>query len=107
MPLVYPAYCRKCDRITGHRRKYGFGMKTECQRCHDVKPVPWKRWVAGALFFSFTFFVAFYILYVSLSVLWPLFEMPFIDYDTGQFTFAVLLIPGFWAYAWVTGKVIK
>ena len=59
------------------------------------------------VFLMAAFGFAFYILYVSFSVLWPLFEMPFIDYDTGQFTFAVLLIPGFWAYAWVTGKVIK
>ena len=59
------------------------------------------------MFFAFAFSVAFYMLYGSLSVLWPLFMMPFIDYDTGQFTFAILIVPGYWAYAWVTGKVIK
>jgi hypothetical protein len=107
MTLVYPAYCRKCDRITGHRRNYGFGLKTECQRCHEVKPVPIKRWIAGTLFFAFAFSLGFYVLWSSLSVLWPLFEMPFIDYATGEVTFGLLLIPGLWAYAWVTGKVIK
>ncbi len=107
MPIIYPAYCRHCDRITGHRRNYGFGMKTECQRCHDVKPVPIKRWIAGMLFFLFAFGVAFYILYVSISVLWPLFEMPFIDYGTAEVTFGFLLVPGFLAYSWITGKVIK
>lgn len=107
MTLVYPAYCRKCDRVTGHRRNYGFGLKTECQRCHEVKPVPLKRWLAGMLFFAFAFSVAFYVLYSSLSVLWPLFQMPFIDYDSGVFAFAVLAIPGYWAFAWVVGKILK
>jgi hypothetical protein len=51
--------------------------------------------------------MAFYMLYVSLSVIWPLFLMPFIDYDTGVFTFVVLLIPGYIAFAWLTGKLIK
>jgi membrane protein YdbS with pleckstrin-like domain len=105
MPMIYPAYCRHCDRITGHRRK--FGMKTECQRCHDIKPVPIARWLAGTLFFMFAFGIAAYMLYASLSVLWPLFAMPFIDYETAEVTFGLLLIPGFVAYAWVTGKVIR
>jgi hypothetical protein len=107
MTFIYPAYCRRCDRITGHRRNYGLGMKTECQRCHDVKPVPIKRWIAGMLFVTFAFCVAFYVLYASLSVLWPLFAMPFIDYDTMQATFGLMLIPGYVAYAWLTGKLIK
>jgi hypothetical protein len=107
MTLVYPAYCRNCDRITGHRRNWGFGLKTECQRCHEVKPVPVKRWAAGTLFLAFTFSIAFYVLYSSLSVLWPLFLMPFIDYDTGVATFVIGMIPGYLAFAWIVGKVIK
>ena len=107
MTLIYPAYCRVCDRITGHRRNYGFGLKTVCQRCHTVKPVPVKRWLAGMLFFAFAFGVVLYMLYASLSVLWPLFLMPFIDYDTGAFTFGMLLIPGYVACSWVIGKIIK
>jgi hypothetical protein len=105
MPMIYPAYCRHCDRITGHRRI--FGMKTQCQRCHDIKPVPIMRWTAGTLFFLFAFGVAFYMLYASLSVLWPLFMMPFIDYETAEITFAILLVPGYIAYAWITGKTIR
>jgi hypothetical protein len=105
MPMIYPAYCRHCDRITGHRRI--FGMKTECQRCHDVKPVPIFRWFAGTLFFLFAFFIAGYMIWASLSVLWPLFLMPFIDYETGEVTVALLMIPAYFAFSWVTGRVIK
>lgn len=46
-------------------------------------------------------------LYASLSVLWPLFMMPFIDYETAEITFAILLVPGYIAYAWITGKTIR
>jgi hypothetical protein len=65
------------------------------------------RWIAGTLFFIFAFGIAFYLLYASLSVLWPLFEMPFIDPETGEITFAFLLIPGYLVYAWITGRVIR
>ena len=56
---------------------------------------------------AFAFSVAAYVLYSSLSVLWPLFLMPFIDYDTGVATFVIVLIPGYLAFAWIVGKVIK
>jgi hypothetical protein len=82
-------------------------MKTECQRCHDIKPVPIFRWFAGTLFFLFAFGIGFYLLYSSLSVLWPLIEMPFKDYDTGAVTFGLLLVPAYVAYAWVVGRVIR
>jgi hypothetical protein len=82
-------------------------MKTKCQKCGDLKPVPLFRWLAGTMFFLTAFGFAFYLLYSSLSVLWPLFMMPFIDYDTGVATFALLIIPGYLAYAWVVGKLIK
>ena len=65
------------------------------------------RWLAGTLFFLFAFGIAGYLLWSSLSVLWPLFEMPFKDYETGEVTFGLLMIPGYWAYAWVVGKVIR
>jgi hypothetical protein len=63
--------------------------------------------MAGTLFFIFAFGIAFYLLYSSLSVLWPLFMMPFIDYETGEITFALLLIPGYLGYAWIIGRAIR
>lgn len=104
MELTYPAYCRECNRITGHARH---GFKTECVRCHDVKPVPLVRWIAGTLVMLFLFGVGLYVFISSMLVLWPLFELPFIDYGVGQATIALLLIPGYLAFAWVTGKVIR
>jgi hypothetical protein len=65
------------------------------------------RWIAGTLFFLFAFGIGIYMLHSSLMVLWPLFEMPFKDYETGAVTFGILFIPGFVAYAWITGKVIR
>jgi len=59
------------------------------------------------LFFSFAIGVAVYVLYSSLSVLWPLFEMPFIDLETREWTFALLMVPAYWGYAWIVGKAIK
>ena len=114
MTFVYPAYCKKCEieshgkiSLPGHRRKHWWSLKTECQRCHTIKSTPLKRWLAGMVFFGFAFFVVFYMLWASLSVLWPLFMMPFIDYDTGVFTAAILLIPGYWVFARMVGKAIK
>ncbi len=104
MTLTYPAYCRKCDRITGHSRH---GFKTECVRCHDIRPVPLTRWLAGALVMAFLFGLGIYVFVSSMLVLWPLFEMPFIDPATGDMTIALLLIPGYYAFAWVTGRAIK
>jgi hypothetical protein len=91
--------------VTGHDP--ALGMKIKCNRCGEVTPVPLFRWIAGTLFLTFAFGVALYFLYSSLSVIWPLFLMPFIDYDTGVFTFVILLIPGYWAFAWIVGKIIK
>jgi hypothetical protein len=82
-------------------------MKTQCQRCGTVKTTPLIRWFGGSLFLSSLFAFGGYLLYSSLSILWPLFMMPFIDYDVATFTFAVSLIPGYLAYAWVVGKLIK
>ena len=106
MTLTLPAYCRKCDRITGHFRLRG-GLKRKCARCQTITPVPLFRWFAGTLFMTFMFSVAIYILWSSLSVLWPLFEMPFIDYGTGEVTATLLLVPGYYAFAWLTGKIIR
>jgi hypothetical protein len=52
------------------------------------------------------FGLGFYVFYSSMMVLWPLFQMPFIDPATGDVTIAFLLIPGYYAFAWLTGKVI-
>jgi len=112
MPLTYPAYCKVCDKtskgrkpITGHRTVSW--MKTQCVKCGTIKPVPWKRWVAGLCFLIFIFGLGFYVLYSSLIVLWPLFEMPFIDPDTGWFCAGTGLIPTYWGFAWLIGKAIK
>ena len=59
----------------------------------------------GIIFVLFGFGA--YLFISAMRVLWPLFEMPFIDAATGQATFALLLVPGYLAFAWVTGKVIK
>lgn len=104
MDLTYPAYCRKCDRITGHARH---GFKTECMRCHDIKPVPLFRWIAGTLVMAFLFGFGAYLFISSMRVLWPLFEMPFMDAGVAQWTIALLLVPGYLAFAWVTGKIVK
>ena len=50
--------------------------------------------------------MGFYVFYSSMMVLWPLFQMPFIDPATGDVTIALLLIPGYYAFAWLTGKAI-
>lgn len=55
----------------------------------------------------FLFGFGLYLFISSMRVLWPLFEMPFIDTTTGAATFALLLIPGYYAFAWITGKVIR
>jgi hypothetical protein len=91
--------------VTGHNPV--IGLKIKCNRCGEITPVPVFRWIAGALFLLFAFGIAICALYASLSVIWPLFLMPFIDYDTGVATFIILLIPGYLAFAWVTGKIIK
>ena len=103
--MLPPSWCRNCEMVTGHDAM--FGLKIKCSRCGIITPVPIFRWIAGVLFFAFAFGVVIYILYASLSVLWPLFLMPFIDYDTGVATFIILLIPGYWVFAWVVGKLIK
>jgi hypothetical protein len=103
--MLPPSWCRKCAMVTGHNP--AFGLKIKCNRCGDVTPVPIFRWIAGTLLLAFLFGVAFYFLYSSLKVLWPLFLMPFIDYDTGVATFIILLIPGYLAFAWITGRIIK
>lgn len=103
--MLPPSWCRKCAMVTGHNPV--IGMKIKCNKCGDITPVPLFRWIAGLLFFIFAFGIAFYFLYASLSVLWPLFLMPFIDYDTGVATFIILLIPGYTAFSWAVGKIIK
>jgi len=82
-------------------------MKIQCQKCHAIKPVPIFRWIAGTIFLLFAFGLGFYMLYSSLSVLWPLIVLPFIDYDTGVMTFALLGIPAYVGFAWIVGRVIK
>jgi len=91
--------------VTGHDPT--LGMKIKCNRCGDITPVPLFRYFSGVLFFVFAFFLVFYVLYSSLSVLWPLLYMPFIDYDTGVITFVILIIPAYLGFAWVVGKIIK
>jgi hypothetical protein len=91
--------------VTGHNP--ALGMKIKCNRCGTITSVPIFRWTAGTLLLTFLFGVALYMLYASLSVIWPLLLMPFIDYDTGVAVFVILLIPGYWAFAWGIGKVIK
>ena len=90
--------------LTGHARH---GFKTECARCHDVQRIPLGRWVAGTLVMSLLFGLGLYVFISSMRVLWPLFELPFIDPWVGQITAGLLIIPGFVAFAWLTGKVIR
>ena len=111
MSAIYPAYCKVCEQacngkksIFGHRTISW--RKTQCVKCGTIKPVPFARWIAGLLFFTFAFGMGFYVFYSSMMVLWPLFQMPFIDPATGDVTIAFLLIPGYYAFAWLTGKVI-
>jgi hypothetical protein len=37
----YPAYCSKCDMITGHETH---GLKTSCVKCGHTGKAPYMRW---------------------------------------------------------------
>ena len=109
---TYPAYCKICEKnAKGRKSIFGHRVvswrKIQCVKCGTVKPAPLARWLAGILFFLTLFGIGFYFFYSSMMVLWPLFEMPFIDQATGQVTFGLLLIPGYVAYAWIVGRVIR
>lgn len=111
MAPTYPAYCKVCEKAcNGKKSIFGHKViswrKVQCTKCGTIKPVPYNRWIVGATALLFLFGLGIYVFVSSMLVLWPLFEMPFVDPATGDMTIALLLIPGYYAFAWVTGKVI-
>jgi len=61
----YPAYCSKCDAITGHETS---GLKSTCVKCGHSGKAPYARWILLPIIVLGLAAIPIYIILTSLFV---------------------------------------